>query len=189
MTLKIARWMEKRGISRRRLKGGRLHRVFGNQLLDPKLWQLKRVPVARAWLIAVIAAASPFLGFHMVIAVLIALICRANVPVSMALVWINNPVTMLVYYPAAYWFGCQLLEHRHNSSINWHVALFNLNVFRDVFFQIWQPLILGCTVIGFLFGVMGYALILLLWRPSLDPISSVHKKKVRLSPVSVENLN
>lgn len=165
MYRKLTRWSHRLGLSRRKLRGGHLHRRFGDRIFHSDLWKFTPKLVARAWLIAIFSAASPFLGLHMFMSIAGALIFRANLPISAALVWVNNPVTMLIYYPLAYWFGCKITHHDFSPHIDWHHALTHgWTTFQLLFVQIWKPLLVGCTIIGLIFGLFGYLLIILIGR-------------------------
>lgn len=90
------------------LHKNRLIRPFAPLLTDARLWQFNRNSLARAIYIGVFAAFLP-LPLQMLIALVLALIVRANVPMSLMLTWITNPLTTLPVYWAAYWVGAQIL--------------------------------------------------------------------------------
>jgi hypothetical protein len=109
MSLKIARWFHRKGLSRSKLKGGRVHRWLGDHLLSKHLWVFHRGPMARGWLIGCIICTSPFFGLHLITAVLLAMVFRANIPLTFFIQWSTNVFTVPVYYSLAYAFGCRLL--------------------------------------------------------------------------------
>lgn len=110
MSLKLSRWLHQRGFSRRKLRGTLLHRHLGDGVLARELWSLQSEPVARAWLIGVPITIIPFLPFQTFIAIPLAIVFRANVPITFAIQWMSNPFTAIVHLPACYYFGCLVLR-------------------------------------------------------------------------------
>lgn len=90
------------------LKKHKVVRVFAPFLADPRLWHLNRGSLVRAVYIGVMCAFFPLPG-QMPLAVMGALIFRANVPMSIALTWITNPLTAIPVYWVAYCVGALLL--------------------------------------------------------------------------------
>jgi len=173
MSLKLMRWLHQRGLSRKRLKGGMLHGWFGDHLFNSHLWRLEREGVALAMLLGSLSALSPFFGFHLLIGCSLAMIFRANIPVTAALQFITNPATVIFYYPSAYLLGARILGEpamrvdRFRETLRSQDLGAIWNMAGDVFW----PLFLGCTVCGVAFGACCWALVLLLWpaRPPSRP--------------------
>lgn len=90
------------------LKEHRLLRCFAPWFADPRLWHFNRRSLERAVVVGVIAAFVP-LPAQMFLAVLFAFLVRANVPMSVGLTWLTNPLTTLPVFWAAYWVGAKLL--------------------------------------------------------------------------------
>ena len=60
---------------------------------DTKLWGFKRTSVARGCAIGLFCCMIP-MPLQMLLAAAIALVWKANIPLSVALVWVSNPLTM-----------------------------------------------------------------------------------------------
>ncbi len=90
------------------LKQNKLLRLFAPFLADPRLWHMNRSALMRAIYVGVIIAFLPLPG-QMLLALIGALIFRANVPMSIALTWLTNPLTSIPVFWAAYWVGATLL--------------------------------------------------------------------------------
>jgi uncharacterized protein (DUF2062 family) len=171
MSFKVFRWFHRRGFSRHKLKGGRLHSWLGDHLFSKDLWQLKREPVARAWLFGCLIASSPLMGVHIVLSTFVAVAVRANLPMTFCLQWITNPFTAPVYYPAAFILGCRILGFKPESMGGWKHILHKIVEFRfhelaldaSMVLKIILTLFLGCFVVGLVAGLVGYAVILLAW--------------------------
>ena len=136
-----------------------LRRVFGQLLLHPDLWHLGRGSVAWAVSIGLFMAWVPA-PFQMVLAAGAAILVRCNLPVSVATVWISNPVTMAPLFLAAHQLGEWMLDRppgdfRIELSLHW--------LFEELG-KVWQPLLLGCLVLGLASAILGQIAIRLVWR-------------------------
>ncbi|EHQ53146.1 hypothetical protein ECTPHS_10676 [Ectothiorhodospira sp. PHS-1] len=96
----------------------------------------------------------------MLTAAALAIIVRVNLPISVLLVWISNPLTMAPIYYVAYTIGRFLMgEPRRGFSFE-----LNLSWFTGELVVIWKPLLLGSLVMSVVAGLAGYIAIRLLWR-------------------------
>jgi len=134
-------------------------KLFGPLLLDPALWYLNRHSVAKAFLVGLMCAFIP-VPFQMVLAAGGAILVRGNLPISVALVWLTNPLTMPPLFYMSYKVGAWA------SGIPEQAFSFELN-FESLSVElanIWEPFLLGCGILGVSSGVLGYFAIHLLWR-------------------------
>ena len=136
-----------------------LQRVFGRPLLDPDLWHLSRNSVAWAMSIGLFMAWVP-VPFQMVLAAGVAILLRCNLPVAVAMVWVSNPVTMAPLYLSAHKLGEWMLDRPPGDfgielSLRW--------LFEELG-KVWEPLLLGCFVLGLASAVLGQIVIRLVWR-------------------------
>ena len=88
------------------------------------------------------------------------IIFRVNLPVSVATVWITNPITMPPMFYAAYWVGALLL----NIPPDPEAFDFSLDAIMSSLGGIWQPFLLGCAILGASSSALGYIFARLLWR-------------------------
>ncbi|MDO5651604.1 MAG: DUF2062 domain-containing protein [Moraxella sp.] len=91
-----------------KLRENRVIAWFAPFLTDPRLWHMNRGSLGRAVYIGVLCAFFPLPG-QMPLAIVGALLFRANVPMSVALTWITNPLTTIPVFWGAYWVGATLL--------------------------------------------------------------------------------
>lgn len=84
-------------------------KMLAPHLVDPRLWQFNRHSLNKAVYIGVLSAFFPLPG-QMLLALIGALIFRANVPMALGLTWITNPVTTLPVFYAAYYVGAKILD-------------------------------------------------------------------------------
>ena len=155
MKKKLARWAP----TPQKMREHRALRFFGSLLDRTHLWQLSRLSAARAFAIGLYCAMLPIPG-QMFVAVTLAIRFHANLPLSFALIFITNPLTMPPIFFAAYelgaWVtGMRLAEVEFHASWSW---------FSHSLGDIWLPLIVGSQLLGIFFAVVGYFLIDLLWR-------------------------
>ncbi|HEV7499748.1 MAG TPA: DUF2062 domain-containing protein [Vicinamibacteria bacterium] len=117
---------------------------------------------ALAFGIGVFIAFSPFLGVHMWIALLIAVLFRLNRVAILAGTYLNNPWTFAPMYLAGTSFGCFLLgmSSAGLSAIDWnlHGRAFYRHL-RHVLRPYLWPFLLGNTILGVLCGLLGYLLL------------------------------
>jgi hypothetical protein len=115
--------------------------------------------------------------FQMILAAGAAILFRINLPLSVVLVWITNPVTIPAIFYFAYLVGNWTLgtppqATEFELTIKWFSASLN---------GIWRPLLLGSFICGTVSGLTGYVTIRLFWR-----WSTIKQWKERRSNASKE---
>ena len=98
--------------------------------------------------------------FQSVPAVLLCVWLRCNVPLTVAVVWISNPITIPPMMYFAYRVGQWLL----GTDTSTRPDDFALNTFFGQLGNLWQPLLLGCFVCGLLLGTSGFVIVRLYFR-------------------------
>lgn len=155
-----------------KLKEFRLLRLLGDWIYEPNLWHINRYSSSMAFFVGLFVAFLPIPG-QMPLAALLALLLRCNLPLSVALVWITNPLTIPGIFYLAYKVGALVIdvpvEHaRFQMSMAW---------LRISLESVWRPLLVGGLLCGVLFGSAGYFLINMLWRWR---VSRQWRKRARL---------
>ena len=129
-------------------------------LLDrTEIWHLHRRAAAGATFIGLFCAFVP-IPTQMLLAAVLAVIFRCNLPISVALVWITNPLTFPPMFYFAYRLGAWLLDMRLETDsvpmdFDWWVS--NLD-------NIGIPMLFGALVCGWVAGVTGFVVVRVLWR-------------------------
>jgi uncharacterized protein len=131
-------------------------RPFNVLLHDPALWATHRKNVLKAFALGLFASFLPIPG-QTILPTLIALWLRVNIPVTVAASWIANPVTSGPLYYACYRFGSWLLDRPLGSF----QVEFSFEWLWSELGRVWQPLLLGCLVLGVL--VTGFSVFALNW--------------------------
>ncbi len=133
-------------------------RPFGHRLSDPRLWGLCRHSVTGAFGVGLAICFIP-LPVHLILASLIAVLWRLNIPVIIGTVMLINPLTIVPVYYIAYRIGAALLglppEH-FAFQISWGL-LTGLG-------PVWRPFLVGCVVCGLVCSVLGWMALELVWR-------------------------
>ena len=101
-------FLKRRLPSRDQVVGNRYLRFLGEHLHDQNLWHFNRRSVARATAIGLFCAFLP-IPFEMVPAAIGAILFRGNLPLSLAWVWISNPLTWIPLWGSAYALGAWLM--------------------------------------------------------------------------------
>lgn len=132
---------------------------MGDILHEPNLWHINRHGIARGFLIGIFLCLIP-MPFQMVAAALCAIWLNANLPLSVALVWISNPLTMPPMFYFNYKVGAWMLDHplvdyKFELSITW---------FKESLVDIGIPLYFGSLIVATVSSCACYLLIQYLWR-------------------------
>ena len=154
---------------REKIKGIKALEFLGEKLHRPNLWHLNRRSVSLAFAVGFWAMYTPPLPFQMVIAAVLAIYFNANLPISVALVWITNPVTWLPMYFAAYKVGALALG-QGSFEFEQFSQLFSI----EKVLELGAPLLLGCFILMNAGAVAGYFGAQFLWRRAV-----LHKMLVR----------
>jgi len=133
--------------------------IFGKLIHEPNLWHLNRRSVSGAFSVGLFMAFVP-VPFQMVLAAAAAILLRVNLPISVALVWITNPITMPAIFYGSYKFGAWALnspvkEVEFELTVEWLVTQLD---------DIWAPFLLGCFLIGLFFAITSNLVIRWFWR-------------------------
>ncbi|MBS7325435.1 MAG: DUF2062 domain-containing protein [Thiopseudomonas sp.] len=141
------------------IKRNKSLRFLGSLLHNSNLWQLNRHSIARAVGIGLFWAMIP-MPMQMLAAALTAIVLRANLPLSVGLVWLTNPITMPPIFYANYKLGAWLLgtpavQMPDKLSLQWLMEITTTH---------WQPLYAGSLFAGIVLSGAGYFATLLYWR-------------------------
>jgi len=114
--------------------------------------------IALGLAIGVVASFTPFFGFHIIIAILVAWGCAANIAAAAIGTAFSNPLTMPFIFGMTYALGRVIWNVGDDSEPVSFIEFFkmleeyNFTEIRQAFFQA----LLGALVLGSIFGLMTY---------------------------------
>lgn len=135
---------------------------LGERLHDPGLWHLNRRSVSGAVAVGLFMCWVPF-PFQMVIAAVLAMFFKVNLPIASALVWTTNPVTIPPMFYAAYRLGARILGEQPITS----QMRFSPQWVMEKISEIWLPLTIGSMLFAVVSSLFGFLAVRLFWRISL----------------------
>jgi uncharacterized protein len=141
------------------IKNNKHLQIFGELLHNANLWHLNRRSVAKAFAVGLFFAFVP-VPFQMVLAAGTSIIVHANLPLSIALVWITNPLTMPAIFYFCWLVGSWIVGGSGNEfyfEASWQWVVESVSTIGPAF-------IVGCGVLATLFSALGYFGIQWLWR-------------------------
>jgi uncharacterized protein (DUF2062 family) len=153
-------------------------RPLGKLIHNEDIWHLNRRSAAGAVFIGLFCAFLP-MPFQMLPAGALAVMFRCNLPISLALVWVTNPLTMPPMFYFSYRLGSWLLGReasvtKLSLSTEWLI---------DNLVNVGYPLIFGSLVCGWVLGITGFVLMRVLWR--LHVITRWRQRRILRSSKSV----
>lgn len=140
----------------RQVKG--LH-LLGDWIYAPNLWHINRYSASMAFFTGLFVAWMPIPG-QVIVAAALAVLLRCNLPLSVALVFITNPLTMAPIFFMAYKVGALLIDVPV-TEMDFEFSFFWLG---NSLATVWKPFLLGCLICGLFSGSLGYFVISMLWR-------------------------
>jgi uncharacterized protein (DUF2062 family) len=134
-------------------------RPVAHLLNRQELWHTNRRAVSGAVFVGLFSAFIPGPS-QMLLAALIAIVTRGNLPISVALVWITNPITIPPMFYASYQLGALILDIDTND---FQVEI-TLDWLFENFMAISEPLLVGAIACGLISGSIGFTAAHFIWR-------------------------
>ncbi len=131
---------------------------FGPSLHTPALWRLRRRSLQRAFVIGLFCAWLP-LPIQMMLAAALAIRFQAHLPLTLALVWLNNPLTLPFLIMAGYQAGVWLLQMPAQEFVfeaSWQWLATSLQ-------QVGGPLLSGSVLLGGVSALLSWPLSARIW--------------------------
>ncbi len=157
-------------------------RIFGSLLHDPNLWHLNRRSAAGAFAVGLFMAFVP-VPLQMLLAAGAAILFRVNLPLSVGLVWLTNPLTMPPIFYFSYLVGTFFTGHPA-AEIEFELTM---ECISDSLGEIWAPFLLGCFICGSVASVLGYFGIQALWRWHI--VQHLKKRRARTAKAATSALS
>ncbi|WP_164970052.1 DUF2062 domain-containing protein [Arcobacter sp. CECT 8983] len=148
-----------------KIQAQRFLKIFGKFLHKRELWSVSRRKVVGGVLIGIFVACLP-MPLQMVLSTLLAIYFNVNLPISFALIFISNPITMPPLFYFEYKLGNLILGNTNPVEFNFHSMY-------DNFEQIASSLWTGALVFGVFSSVICSIFVNFFW------IASVKKQRRR----------
>lgn len=133
------------------------------QIHAPHLWDFHREAVARGVAVGIFAGIIPILPFQTLLAICIAILLRANLPIALLASWISNPITILPLAYFTYYIGNLVLGGSKSD-----VVLENFSWGMDGIAEAWSsfgiPFIVGLPIVAISAALLSYFLVILIWH-------------------------
>jgi uncharacterized protein (DUF2062 family) len=128
--------------------------------------------VVPAFALGLFIAFMPVPG-HALIAGLLAIALRINVAIAAVTTFVSNPLTIGPMFFFAYRLG-RILLGLEPQPFSFELSLSWLG---NQFLLIWQPMVLGCVLLGSISAFVGYVALDLLWRASIADYLAARRKR------------
>ncbi len=156
------------------IKENKALQIFSDWLHEPNLWHLNRRSVAGAFAVGLFFAWMP-VPFQMVLAAGVAIWLGTNLPISVVLVWITNPITIPPMFYFAYLVGTWIIgepavDFNFELTIDWLINEMSVS---------WKPFLVGCFTLASTSSLVGYFAVQGMWRYTVlnKRSTSPHLKK------------
>ena len=134
-------------------------RLFDEYLHDPNIWHIHRRSSAGGAAIGVFCAFIP-IPIQTLSAAALAILFRMNLPIAILFSFLANPITVPFIFFYSYKLGSILFgleENQITSIIPENTTI--IEWFNTIFLNIWEPLLIGCLILGLISSSITYFLI------------------------------
>ena len=131
---------------------------LNKHLHDPLLWKWNKQTIAKAFAIGLFCAFMP-IPLHTLLAALLAVVFSSNILLSIALVWVNNPITMVPIYYYIYKLGSYIIGMELDPNF-----VFTLEYILENLTTTTVALWVGGLIISPIAAILGYIAILLIYK-------------------------
>ena len=153
------------------LKQNQRYKFLHKHILRPEFWHFNRSNVAKGVAVGIFIAFLPLPG-QMLLAMIAAILVRANLPIAVMITWLNNPFTFipvnLFTYKIGAWVlgsnGPGVIREFEMSKVHWG------NIWSS--FVAWihdlgKPFLVGLPIVSIGGAILGYVLVNQIWRWSI----------------------
>lgn len=132
------------------LKDTILHKIMGERIFEPALWKPTRNGIIWAFSIGTFVAFMPVWGGQMIIVGLLAVLFRFNIPVSLLMVWITNPLTAFFIFSLEIRLGLAIMGKSD--------GFYKVTSIAELFSYI-TPLVIGGVITSIAMGILAFIVI------------------------------
>ena len=131
---------------------------LNKHLHAPYLWKWNKRTISKAFAIGLFCAFMP-IPLHTLLAAVLAVIFSSNILLSMALVWVNNPITMVPIYYSTYKLGSYIIGMDLDPNF-----VFTLEYILENLTTTTIALWVGGLIVSPIAAILGYITILLIYK-------------------------
>ena len=151
------------------VRSNRYIAMFGSLLHHPNLWHLNRDSVAGGVAVGMFSGLVPG-PLQMLIAAIIAVPLRVNLPVALLTTLYTNPFTIVPLYLVAFEYGRLLLQESGGRfavqpfEMDWMNFFASMGALIDWMLALGKPLAVGLVALALTLALLGYIAVLVGWR-------------------------
>ena len=131
---------------------------LNKHLHNADLWKWNKRTISKAFAIGLFCAFLP-LPLHTLLAAALAIVFSSNILLSMGLVWVNNPLTMVPIYYYTYKLGSNVIGIEIDPNFQ-----FNLDYFMGSFASAVTAIWVGGLIVSTISAIIGYTAILAIYK-------------------------
>ena len=131
---------------------------LNKHLSDPELWKWNKKTIAKAFAIGLFCAFLP-IPAHTLLGAILAVIFSANILLSMLMVWVNNPITMVPIYYFTYKLGASILGIEMDLNFEFSFS-YLMNNFGSATLAMW----VGGIITSIISAIIGYFAIITIYK-------------------------
>jgi uncharacterized protein (DUF2062 family) len=131
---------------------------LNKHLTDPELWKWNKRTIAKAFAIGLFCAFLP-MPAHTLLAAILAVLFSANILLSMFMVWVNNPITIVPIYYFIYKLGASIMGIEIDSDFE-----FSFGYLMDNFGATTLALWIGGIIVSIVSAILGYFSIITIYK-------------------------
>ncbi len=131
---------------------------LNKHLTDPELWKWNKKSIAKAFAIGLFCAFLP-VPIHMLLAGILAVSFSANIMLSLLIVWVNNPITIVPIIYFTYKLGASIIGVEIDPEFEFSFGYLMAN-FWSATLALW----IGGLITSIVASTLGYFSIISIYR-------------------------
>jgi hypothetical protein len=131
---------------------------LNKHLHNPDLWKWNKRTISKAFAVGLFCAFLP-LPLHTLLAAALAVAFSSNILLSIGLVWLNNPLTMVPIYYYIYKLGSYIIGTEIDPNFQFTIDYF-MGSLTSTITAIW----VGGLIISTITAIIGYTAILAIYK-------------------------
>ena len=131
---------------------------LNKHLKNPEIWKWNKKTISRAFAIGLFFAFIP-LPMHTLLVAIFAVVFSANILLSILVVWVNNPITMVPFYYFTYKLGASIMGIQMDPKFE-----FTFSYLMDNFGNATIALWIGGIITSIVSAIIGYYVIITIYK-------------------------